>query len=88
MVDHPETRFTSNTDRMVREEQIQQWADKAEAGYDVEDLKGRRPAGPRAMNRCPLLRPTQLATTSTDDASRSRRSVVTSDTPRDTASST
>ncbi len=37
----------------------------------------------------PRLRlPTQVATTSTDGASRSRRSVVTSGTPRETASST
>jgi len=35
-----------------------------------------------------LRLPTQVATTSTDDASRSRRSVVTSGTPRETASST
>lgn len=35
---HP---FSSYDNHMASEEQIQQWADEAEAGYDVEELKRR-----------------------------------------------
>ena len=37
----PQTRFALYAICMVSEEQIQQWADEAEAGYDVEELKRR-----------------------------------------------
>lgn len=37
----PPTRFSSYDFVMVSEEQIQQWADEAEAGYDVEEMKSR-----------------------------------------------
>ena len=33
--------ISSYDKRMVAEEQIQEWADEAEAGYDVEELKRR-----------------------------------------------
>ena len=33
--------FRHTISGMVSEEQIQQWADEAEAGYDVEQMKGR-----------------------------------------------
>lgn len=35
------TGFMSYNIRMVSEEQIQSWADEAEAGYDVQELKHR-----------------------------------------------
>jgi len=34
-------RFSSYDLSMVSEEQIQQWADEAEAGYDIDELKRR-----------------------------------------------
>lgn len=37
----PPIQFSSYDIPMVSEEQIQQWADEAEAGYDVEELKRR-----------------------------------------------
>lgn len=37
----PPTSFSSYDFFMVSEEQIQQWADEAEAGYDVEEMKSR-----------------------------------------------
>ena len=37
----PQARFASYDIRMVGEEQIQHWADQAEAGYDVEELQRR-----------------------------------------------
>ena len=37
----PQGRFTSYDIGMASEEQIQHWADEAEAGYDVEKLKHR-----------------------------------------------
>ena len=37
----PQVGFTSHDIGMVSEEQIQKWADQAEAGYDVEELKRR-----------------------------------------------
>jgi len=37
----PQARFTLYDICMVSEEQVQQWADEAEAGYDVEELKRR-----------------------------------------------
>lgn len=40
-VDVPPTRFSSYDFVMVSEEQIRQWADEAEAGYDVEEMKRR-----------------------------------------------
>jgi len=37
----PPSQFTLYDIRMVSEEQTQRWADEAEAGYDVEELKRR-----------------------------------------------
>jgi hypothetical protein len=37
----PPTSFSSYDFVVVSEEQIQQWADEAEAGYDVEEMKRR-----------------------------------------------
>lgn len=37
----PPSRFTLYDIHMMSEEQIQRWADEAEAGYDTEELKRR-----------------------------------------------
>ncbi|MDQ1688898.1 MAG: hypothetical protein QOK42_1873 [Frankiaceae bacterium] len=35
------SRFSSYDFDVVSEQQVQEWADEAEAGYDVDELKGR-----------------------------------------------